>query len=79
MLYSFITLCYTKTKETTIDKKQLKAMLADRKKDLEEARTHYKKNDMQNTGPYSDVEFDKEIEQLEVEVKELESKLKEKE
>lgn len=59
-----------------MDKDQIEATLADRKKSLEEARNHYNKSEELETGPYAEVEFEEEIRQLEIEVESLESKLK---
>lgn len=59
-----------------MDKNNLEAKLAERKESLEKLRSQNKQSEEIATGPYADVELDREIEQLELEVKSLENELK---
>lgn len=59
-----------------MDKKQVEADLAEKKKELKEAQEHYNKEEEFDSGPYAEVEIREEIRQLEIEVDSLEEKLK---
>lgn len=59
-----------------MDKKLIEETLVDRKKILEEARQHNNETEELDTGPYVEVEFEKEIRQIELEIDDLDSKLK---
>lgn len=59
-----------------MDKNELETKLADRKESLKQLRSQNKQNEEVGTGPYANVELDEEIEQLELEINSLETKLK---
>lgn len=55
-----------------MDKQELEAKIEDRKKALEKTKEQDRELKQPVTGPYSDVEFDHEIRELEMEIQSLE-------